>query len=250
MVNKWFFIGLFLVVARSAFAQEDDSYEFSDVPDPVHLGIYADVSIPSQQFKEAIDNGTGGVGAGFNFNVLASPYGRKKYSPVMLGVDFNYLHLGRDKVSESTTAPPYKTTYNYYTVCGATRLFLKKGEGIVPFVDGMLGLKIYNTKTKIDKDAFQTIINDEQPEVIHSKNDNGLTYGVGVGFYNRRYAKDADGQTTMGKASFSLRVMYLWGDEIEYVKRGSVVIDNGTVTYDKGYTTTNMFVVQLGLYVF
>lgn len=251
MTGKGILICLLVISgALSGFAQEESSYELSTIPDPVHLGIYANVGIPSAQFREASDSGTG-LGGGFNVNALASPYGRKKYSPVLLGLDFNYLYLGRDKVDETPTAPPYKTNFNYYTISAATRVLLRKDEGITPFIDGLLGMKIYNTKTKIDKDALQTVLADEQPEVIHSNSDSGLTYGVGVGFYNRKYNRDEQGEITTGKASFSLRAMYLWGDEIDYVKRGTVVVgSDGTVTFDTGYTNTNMFVIQLGVYIF
>jgi Outer membrane protein beta-barrel domain len=249
MIRKTIFICLVLLVGwLTSYSQEESSYELSTVSDPVHLGIYANVGVPSAEFRNAVDNGTG-LGAGFNFNVLASPYGTKKYSPVLLGIDFNYLYLGRDKVDATATAPPYKTNFNYYTVAAATRILLRKNEGITPFIDGILGMKIYHTKTKIDKDAFQTILADEQPEVVHSNSDTGLTYGVGLGIYKRKF--DELGEGTTNRASFSLRAMYLWGDEIEYVKRGTLVVDPDlTVNYDTGHTNTNMFMIQLGLYIF
>jgi hypothetical protein len=251
MIRKTILICLILAGAGlTCLAQEGNSYELATVPDPVHLGIYASVGVPSTQFKSAIDNGTG-LGAGLNFNVLASPYGRKKYSPVLLGIDFNYLYLGRDKAAETTTAPPYKTNYSYYTIAAATRILLRKNEGITPFIDGIVGMKIYHTKTKIDKDAFQTVLADEQPEVIHGNSDTGLAYGAGVGIYNRRFCHNEQGAITTGRPSFSLRAMYLLGDEIEYVKRGTLVVEtDGTVTYDTGHTNTNMFLIQLGVYIF
>jgi opacity protein-like surface antigen len=218
---------------------------------PVHFAGYANVSVPSSDFKKAVDNDTGGVGAGFGFNVLANPYGKKKSSPVLIGIDFNYLTFGRDKIEANGNVPPYKTSYNYYTIAGIGRYIIPNASGFTPFIDGMLGMKIYNTRTKIDKDAFQTVINKDQEEVINSKNDTGLTYGVGVGFFNRKLKTNESGDgVTTNNVSFSLRLMYLWGDEISYVKRGTVVIDNGFVTYDTGYTKTNMILIQLGFYVF
>jgi opacity protein-like surface antigen len=218
---------------------------------PVHFAGYANVSIPSSDFKKAIDNDTGGVGVGFGFNVLANPYGRKRSSPVLLGIDFNYLTFGRDKIEASGNVPPYKTSYNYYTIGGLGRYVIPKTSGFTPFIDGMLGMKIYNTRTKIDKDAFQTVIDNEQEEVINSNNDTGLTYGIGVGFFNRKFSTSENGDAvTSNNVSFTLRLMYLWGDEIGYVKRGTVVVENGFVSYETGYTKTNMILIQLGFYVF
>jgi hypothetical protein len=218
---------------------------------PVHFAGYANVTIPSADFKKAIDNDTGGVGVGFGFNVLANPYGKKRSSPVLLGIDFNYLTFGRDKIEASGNVPPYKTSYNYYTIGGIGRYIIPKSRGFTPFIDAMLGMKIYNTRTKIDKDALQTVIDKQQEEVINSNNDTGLTYGVGVGFFNRKFKTNESGEAlTTNNASFSLRLMYLWGDEIGYVKRGTVVVENGFVSYETGYTKTNMILIQLGFYVF
>ena len=104
------------------------------------------------------------------------------------------------------------------------------------------------TDTKIDKDAWQTVINKEQPEVIATNNDSGLTYGAGVGFFVRKDSNNAKS----ANGSFSLRALYLWGDEIGYVKRGSVVVDptTGTVNFEKGYSKTSVFLIQLGIYIF
>jgi hypothetical protein len=82
---------------------------------------------------------------------------------------------------------------------------------------------------------------DDEEELVGVKNYEGLGYGVGMGWYTRR-PHDQE-----GKNSFSLRVMYLWGDRIKYVKRGSVQVDNGgNVTFETGYTYTNTILIQLG----
>ena len=210
----------------------------------LNFALSGNLTIPSKEFKEAVDNSVGGTGVGFGTNVLINPKGKRGYSHVFFGMDFAYNTFGRDKQEATTNAPPYKTGFNHYVISGISRVFLTdKTEGFTPFVDGMLGLKIFNTRTKIDKDLLGTLV-DDQPEVIHTTNDTGLGYGLGIGFYSR-HIKSEDA----GFGSFSMRVMYLWGDKTSYVKRGSLQVDNGYVTYDTGYAKTNMIMIQFGIII-
>jgi opacity protein-like surface antigen len=210
------------------------------------LSLSANLTIPTRAFKEAVDNPIGGAGVGLGTNLLLNPKGRKGYSPVFFGVDFSYVTFGRDKQESTASSPPYKTSFNHYSISGMSRVFLTdKTEGFTPFIDGMLGLKIFNTRTKVDKDLLDIVLNDDQPEVIHTTNDSGLGYGAGIGFYTRRLKSEGE-----GSASFIFRALYLWGDKTSYVKRGSLVVDNGYISYETGYTKTNMILFQLGINIF
>lgn len=209
------------------------------------LSVSPAVAIPHGEFRQAVNSDSNVLGLGFNSNLLFNPKGSKAYSPVWFGVDYSYITFGRDKQASSGNLPPYKTTYNYHIINGIARLFLTdKTEGFTPFVDGMLGLKIYNTRTKVDKNLWNVILNDDQPEVIHTTNDTGMDYSVGVGFYNR---KITDGES---KTSFTLRIAYTWGDKIQYIKRGSLKVTNDTITFETDYANTSMILVQLGINIF
>jgi hypothetical protein len=213
-----------------------------DTPtEPYIFSIYGNVGIPSPEFKKAVNNSIGGTGVGFGANILFNTGGKKKLSPLAFGIDLSYQYFGRDKIEATSSLPPYKTSFNLWNLSGVSRVLLsKRAEGFVPFVDGMLGVKIFTTRTKVDKSAVATALGDEE-ELVGVKNYEGLGYGVGMGWYTRK-PHDQD-----GKNSFSLRVMYLWGDRIKYVKRGSVQVDNGgNVTFETGYTYTNTILIQLG----
>jgi hypothetical protein len=236
MIRK-FVIGIFL---SGAFLHSADAQHMSGM-----FSMSPVVAVPIGEFEKAISNDNEVLGLGFNTNLLFSPRGKKAYSPIWFGVDYTYISLGRDKQSAQGNLPPFKTTFNYHGINGIGRLFLTdQTEGITPFVDGMLGMKIYNTRTKVDKDLWDTIVNDDQPEVIHTTNDVGLGYGIGLGFFKR---KQTEAET---KTSFTLRVAYLWGDKIQYLVRGSVKVDNDTINYETGYTNTNMILIQLGINIF
>jgi hypothetical protein len=234
-MNNNLLLVLFCVLALHSQAQESVMISFSPA-----------IAIPSEEFKKAVDNPIEGLGVGLGSNVLFNPKGKKGYSPVFFGVDFAYLTFGRDKQPAANNAPPYKTSFNFYAINGIARVFLTDKEyGFTPFIDGMLGMKIYNTRTKIDKNVVDFLLNDDQAEVIHTTNDTGLGYGLGIGFYNRKFKDEGE-----GKASFTVRAMYLWGDKIQYVVRGSLQIDNGEVTYKTNYSNTNMIMIQFGINIF
>ena len=238
-VYAWCF--LVVITAVRGLAQDADQFQ---------LNLYGNITIPSAEFKEAADNSIGGIGVGVGGNVLINPMGKRRHSFVFPGIDFSYLTFGRDKIASTKNSPPYKTTFNYYSVSGQIRVFLTGDrEGIAPFIDGMVGLKVINTRTKIDKNALDYVFGDDQPEVIHSQNDAGLGNGAGLGVYWRRYNVSESGERHK-KVSFTLRAMYLWGDPTEYVKRGTVEVENGHVTFEEGTTMTNMVLIQLGVCLF
>jgi hypothetical protein len=237
-------IALFITVIpiSCTYAQTED-YEISPSAyhDTFHFNLTALVGIPSKEFKEAVRNDFGDIGVGFATSILLNPFGKKKPSPILMGIDFSYLTYGVDKIDQSSSNPPLKTTFNVYNISAAFRFLPKQSGGFAPFVDGMIGSRIFNTRTKINKDILDTVINDDQPEVINTTNDAGLCYTLGVGFFNRKSDRDEL------KGSFTFRILYTWGDDAEYIIRDSIQLDaNNFVTYETARTRTDMFLIQLG----
>jgi hypothetical protein len=234
---------LFLVAMCSrVMAQDPDIDQF-------HVGAFGSFAFPFPDLREAVDNNVGGLGIGAGASLLVNPTMKRKNSPVFLGLDLNYLTFGRDKTEGTAITPPYKTSFNFYSVCAMMRLYpYPEKIGLTPFVDGMLGLKLVNARTKVDKDIFNTINNDED-EVINDTTDKGLGYALGIGFASRRYREDDDGNMRK-KESLTIRITYHWGATATYIKRGSVRIDNGNVTYETGEVKPDMIVMQVGLFVF
>ncbi len=209
------------------------------------IGIYGNINFPHQEFRQAVDNPLGGTAVGAGINVLFNPKGRNGQSPIYPGIDFNYVTFGRDFIEGTTNAPPLKTTFNYYAINGVFRLMpVLKERGFIPFVDGALGLEIFNTRTKIDKNVLNIVLNDGQPEVIHTTNDTGLLRTVAVGWFVRRPSK---AEPDRPGGSFSMRIGYTFGSPIYYVKRGSVAVNNGFVTYEEDRTRAQMIQIQLGI---
>lgn len=223
------------------------NYSYCQSSNKFQLGLYGNIGLPTGEFREAVNNSLGGTGWGGGMNFFLNPKKGGIYSPVFIGIEGNYMNLGTDKIPATAFLPQLKTTFNYYNVGPITRVFLfEKEEGFIPFVDGFVGLKVLNTNTQVDNSLLDTILDQEDLESLLSTNYEGLGYGVGLGFYNRKFNDQAE----KGQGSFYLRLMYQFGDRINYVKRGSVKVDKeGFITYKTDRTQTGIISLHLGLLV-
>ncbi|MBX2971334.1 MAG: hypothetical protein KF803_18350 [Cyclobacteriaceae bacterium] len=224
-----------MALSHLVAAQEHETHQISF--------LLGNIGIPTAQLKQAYDR----VGIGLGINGLINPKRRRGYSPVFFGGDFSWYGFGRDKYKSSLSSTTYKTTFNYYGVNGLTRLFLSnKSKGFVPFIDGQMGGRILNTRTMTGNNIFKLIF-DDQAELIHSTNNASLNYSLGFGFYTRK-GRDENGDY---RPSATLRVMYHWSNQTQYVKRGSVLLSGGSVVgYETGYTRANMITVQFGVIMY
>ncbi|MBX2963589.1 MAG: hypothetical protein KF687_13840 [Cyclobacteriaceae bacterium] len=224
-------------------AQSYEEYEFEQEHETYQVSLLVTGGATLGDFKDI----AGGSVVGTGFNALFNPKGKREYSPIFVGLEFSYVTFGRDKQAENADYPALKTTFNDYSISGAARFFPTQNKtGFTPFLDGLLGLKILNTRTKVDKDLFDTLFSDDAPEVIHTTSNTGLGYGLGGGFYTRKALNDNGNRDV----SFTFRIMYTWGDKTSFVKRDSLKVDiNNGVTYETAYVNTNMIVFQLGILI-
>lgn len=228
----------FFSVILFSFGQSSNKFQF---------GLYGNIGLPMGEFRETVDNSFGGTGWGGGMNFFLNPKKGGIYSPVFVGIELNYMNLGTDKTPETRFLPKLKTTFNYYNIGPVIRVFLvEKEEGFIPFLDGFIGMKVLNANTQVDNSLLDTILDQEELESLLWKNYEGLGYGVGFGFYNRKFNEKL--KTNQG--SFYLRVMYQYGDRINFVERGSIKVDNeGLITYQTDRTQTGILSLHLGLLV-
>lgn len=224
-----------LVVTKISFAQ---------IPEKFQFGFYGNVGFPTEEFRESVSNSLGGTGWGLGMNVFLNPKKAGYYSPVLIGIEGNFMNLGRDKTPATPFLPQLKTSFNYFNIGPTIRVLLSDREkGFVPFLDGFVGMKVLNTNTKIDNSLFDTVLNEEYLESLLSTNYEGFGYGIGVGFYKRKIKLE----TYDGRAGFFMKLMYQYGDRVNYVKRGSVKVDSdGLITYETGRTQTSFLLLQFG----
>jgi hypothetical protein len=213
-------------------------------PESFLFTINGSGAFPVGNFKTTVAPDGGAFGIGGGASALFNPKGKSEYFPVFFGVDFNYMSFGRDKQASTQNMPALKTSFNYYGISGISRFFLSsKKTGVIPFIDGHVGINIINTRTKIDKDVVDLILGEDYPEVLNTTNDAGLMYGASLGFYTRKQY-DENGNRS---ASFFMKAGYFAGNDIEHVKRGTLKITDGNVSYQTTNTSVNNIIIQLGV---
>lgn len=220
-----------------ATAQTQDTVRF----DYLTFYFFGQVAVPGKEFREAINNSIGNTGVGLAAGFLFSPFGQKKPSPILLGFDYSYQNYGVEKFNLPGFDSTIKVSHNIHTFNAVARLRPTNQHNlrITPFADGMLGLKLYNTRVKVDKNLVDALFNTDGESVFESVINTGLNFGIGGGFYT--CPKGA------GKPGFIFRMMYLWGDEIDYVVRNSVKYVNDTFTYQTDRANTSMLLIQIGI---
>jgi len=221
---------------------------FAQFSEPAHVAFYATSGIPVREFRGAVKNDLGDTGWGLGINVLLNPKKSGNFSPVMIGLEGNYIHLGTEKTPETVALPQLKTTYNYYSLGPVVRALLsRREEGIIPFLDGFVGMKVLNTKTRIDNTFLDTLLDREYLAKLLTTNNESMGYGIGLGFFNRRIL--SSGETTGN--SFYLKLNYSYGDRLTYVKKGSIEVNkDGLISYKMGKTQTGMVSLQFGWMLF
>jgi hypothetical protein len=208
-----------------------------------HITFNGSGAFPVGSFKTAVAPNGGVMGIGGGFSALFNLKGKHEYFPLFLGAD--YLSFGRDKLPETEYLQALKTTFNFYGISAIGRVFLSaKKSGLVPFIDGQAGLNIIKTNTMVDRkmDLADLLSEEESPEVLNTTNDLGLMYGASLGFYTRKLPNKNNNRSP----SFFMKAGYMSGDNIDHVKRGTVKVINGIITYQTTNSSVNNIFFQFG----
>lgn len=214
-------------------------------------GVGFQMGFPSGEFKESIDRNSYGLGAHIGYNLGSM-------APVMMGLDFGVMTYGSERRQEpfSSTIPDVtvEVERDYNIVQGHFLLRIGPNEGIIrPYLDGLLGFNYLYTNTTIQNKGRA----DE--EIASSVNLDDFTFslGGGGGFMVRVYddfgeksEKSRRGEG-LHEVFVSLDVRYLAGSNAEYLKPGSVTIEEvdnkPVVRYDITKSRTDMIVGRLGV---
>ncbi len=234
---KKFYAFLFIAVisASSALSQE------------FNFGLGGQIMLPHGDFKNNID----AIGGGGNL------YGLYRFSntPLALGFDLGFGTFGRDSRVEplSTTIPDLKVQVdNSYNIVQALFMMrIQAPDGAVrPYVEGLAGWNYLFTETSISDRRFggggEPIASDTNFD------DTAFAYGGGAGVmirvfdWSERIPESVTGSHPPKSGYITLSTRYLYGNEAEYLKKGSITAENGNVTYDVSKSRTNMMMIQLG----
>ncbi|MGD8305531.1 MAG: hypothetical protein PVF17_02665 [Ignavibacteria bacterium] len=202
-------------------------------------GINFILAFPQGEFKENIDRL--GYGVGGEFMILTPKQG----SPFGIGINAGFINYGSETRREpfSLTIPDVTVdvsrSNNLINFHLMFRIAPYAGK-LRPYLEGFFGGAYIYTET--------TIKSQGEEEVASSTNfdDFAWNYGAGGGVMYEVYRNNDDGSALF----IDLKVRYLLGTEAEYLKEGSVIIDNGQVTYEVSKSKTDLLTAQLGVIYF
>ncbi len=212
----------------------------------VQFGLDFQIGAAQGEFKDQLDNrpgiGMGGM-AGYRFGQL----------PVMFGIDLGFMNFGKETRDEplSSTIPDLRVEVeNSYNLFHGDLLFrLMPAEmAIRPYIDGLFGLNYFFTETVLrERGGDEDIIRDTNFK------DTSLSYGLGAGVQFRIYSYDGSNDENGSSLPYTVHInllsRYMVGREAEYLREGSIIRENGNVTYDVIQSTTDLLYFKLGLIV-
>ena len=215
------------------------SVSFVSAQERFQAGATLMVGSPQGEFRDHVSNLGVGLSADFLFRV--------GQSPLHLGANLGFLVYGHDTREEpwSTTIPDVKvdveTTNSLFDMQLMARLQSSQG-GVRPYFDGFAGFNYLSTETKVkDQDDYE--------EIASSTNfdDFAFCYGIGSGLFIKVHEGVNEADKPYG-VYIDLGVRYIMGNEAEYLKEGSINIDdNHKVNYDVQKSTTDLLTFHLGV---
>ncbi|MFT2007658.1 hypothetical protein ACMA1I_03215 [Pontibacter sp. 13R65] len=194
-------------------------------------------TVPIGDYRQAYPhaNALGGT-----FGLLLNP--RKYPSPLEVGLQVSYLSQGIDKnrSSYSSAYPILKTSHSQVPLHLVARVKPLKEMRIMPYIEGLAGITIFNTRTKLKEDIFDFMRDDHEAVVLDRYRTTVISFGVGAGlrFWGNK-----------SKTAYTdLRVTYLQSPFTNYVKKGDVrVLLDGFPDYHLTRSETNMLLINLNL---
>lgn len=214
----------------------------------INGGINLQLVVPQNEFDENINT----LGGGVNVNGLY----RFRDSPFGLGLDFNFNNFGQDTRDEplSSTIPDLsvrvENEYNLIQLMMLARI--QSQDGILrPYGEGLAGFNYFFTQTSINERGSSS----SDPIATDTNFDDfAFAWGGGGGLqirvFDRRgtesFNEERENSTPVAAGYINLGVRYLNGSEAEYLREGSIVIEDGEVTYDTLQSRTDMLLFQFG----
>jgi hypothetical protein len=232
----------------------------------VHFGGSFDLGFPQEEFRDNVDNT--GLGGGF-FLAFRIPD-----TPMAIGGSADIIQYGSEdrEAPWSTTIPDVFLDVSTTNNLAAGHLFLRlqpSGGFFRPYLEGLLGFNYLWTTTSVSDQGS------DSEEIASTKHlsDFAFSYGIGAGLMfkvwepsggldlatDRAADEDPydepeepvegeeggdDGKVESIGIFFDVR--YMRGGEADYLREGSIEIENGRVRYDVRHSRTDMVIVRIG----
>jgi hypothetical protein len=200
-------------------------------------GVDFTLGFPMGEFKENVDRLGYGISGHFLF-FTPSPE-----APFTAGLNIGFLNYGSESRRErfSTTIPDVfvdvdrsNNLMNFHVMFRAAW-----PTGVVrPYAEGLFGGSYLFTETTIRSRGTDDVAS------TNNFDDFAWSYGGGGGFLIRVTENASE---EIGSVFIDLRARYLLGTQAEYLKEGSIRIENGHAFYDVSKSKTDILTVHLGV---
>lgn len=240
-MQRLYILPILLLFAINTYAQERTT-----------IGFAMHVVSPQGPFRQNIDRlGFGGQ--------LSGAY-RFDKTPFSLGAEFAFHNYGIDSREErfSTTIPDLKVvvdnSYNQMALLLTARAEPFVAGSVRPYLEAVWGTNYFYTETSIHN-RFST---DDEPIARDTNIDDwAMTWGGGAGIQFKIHETTSevfngigeDLKTVPTQVFLTFGTRYMFGNEAVYLKKGSVRVNNGSVTYATSRSKTDMILFQVGVSV-
>ncbi len=229
---KKFLPTLIIVCLALLFLEKDNQKAYAQ---EAVANLQFQVGVPQGQFRDQLEE----IGVGINGMIgYMLPN-----SPLVLGLDMGFMVFGQDKRTEplSSTIPDLRVevenSYNLFHAHFLARI-TGRDEIFRPFADFLVGFNYFFTQTTVrSRGGFDDVFTDTNFD------DFAFSYGLGAGMKYRVYKDENSGS----RIFINLQGRYLLGNDAEYLRPGSVIIENGDVSFDVRKSATNLMYFQLGV---
>jgi hypothetical protein len=201
-------------------------------------GLHFNVGFPHGDFKTQLGRNAYGAGGQFFFF--------PRNFPLAIGVEGGWMNYGSESRREpfSTTIPDVtvdvNTSNNLVQGFLIGRIQLPKGP-IRPYGDYLIGFNYLFTETKISNS------NNSSQEVASSTNQDCTVFahGFGGGLMIPVYKSPASKPKPF-EVLIDAGLRYIYGGFADYLKKGSIRREDGTVIYDLTHSKTDMLRLHIG----
>lgn len=226
-LNRTFYILVFLVLFGSTATVKAQMGEVS---------LEGLVGLPQADFRNELDRVGLGIGltGGYQF----------PRTPVQLGLKLGFMNYGVDRRDAplSTTIPDItvrvENQYNILQTHSYLRITPPSGP-FRPYVEGLVGLNYLFTQTSIVERGTN-----EQKISDTNFDDVAFSYGLGGGIKVLLFESP---ELRSSNVYLDLRANYMFGNSANYLKKGSISIENGEALYDVYRSATDLLLLQVGV---
>lgn len=216
---------------------------------PQSAGINFMMGFPQGDFKKSINR------LGFGAEGSLTFWTVKPSIPFTLGLDGSFMTYGSESRNEpfSTTIPDVTVDVNRTNNIVNFHLLLQimpPAGSVRPYIEGLWGGSYLYTQTKINSTGSI------DKEVASSTNfdDWAWNYGGGGGLLIKVHSmenneEEANSRWKVSSIWIDLKARYLLGSEAEYLKEGSMRIEQGRVLFTPSKSHTDLITAHLGVVI-